>query len=190
MVTKLINSQSVSILKKKAKQLKQSSSIPHHLALETVAQQHGFPTWHHVTESNKPFHESEASLKHGFYAIFDRKDAESFFDEKQRFVEDELGESVCEKLLYNHFINLIDEEEGVALKELMDESELKEDFYATHSHTYLRYLPTKLPDNIHEALVMLREFMFFLPEFIILNGKLYDMDSDTTIEQTSLIQRL
>ena len=190
MTTKLINSQNVSILKKRAKRLKTSNSIPHHQALEVVASESGFSSWHEVCEANQPFLALESSLKHGFIAIYDRKDAESFHDSKNRFVEDGLGELVCEKRLYQHYINLIDEDRGVPLKELMEESQLMDDFHGTYSHTYLRYLPEKPPATVHDALSMLREFMFFLPEFIILNGQLYDMDADETIAQTSLIQRL
>lgn len=190
MTTKLIDSQSVSILKKRAKRLKTSASIPHHQALEVVANESGFNSWHEVCEANKPFVKSEACLKEGFYAIYDRKDAENFYDNQQRFVEDELGERVCEKMLYHHFINRIDDDLGKPVKELLEESELKDEFYATYSHVYLRYLPETSPNTLHEALTILREFMFFLPDFIILNGRLFDMDDDETIAQTSHIQRL
>jgi hypothetical protein len=97
-VTTVVSSKTIQQLKQKAKQNKRTQSIAHNEALQCVAQEAGFVSWHLVTQANFHLLAAEKELKSGVIIGMDVKDGMEYFDsvtDDGTFVYDESLPIVC-----------------------------------------------------------------------------------------------
>ncbi|MGY2488219.1 hypothetical protein [Cupriavidus sp. CP313] len=167
-------------LKQCARKLKRAEGIPHHLALERVAQAVKAPTWHHVVEAYKATDAVDQALVSGLVLAFDVKDADHFDASEAGFVADDqrIAERVFEDIVDMHRYGLNDD--GVPAHQLFDDDQIRE--FAEEdlwNYRYFRLTASESPHNIEAAMVSLRKFCFFGPRIVWLRGACYD-----TFEQT------
>jgi len=179
----IISSTDVEHLKQQARKLKKDSGIPHHEALDQIAQKTGFNHWHHVSESAKMFEPTEKAYFFGLIIALDIKDAQDFRDPTGRFVEDELAYSLCADDIY-HYIREADEDGDLAVDDPHYEED-KQDWMmdGLMNFTFFRFTPTQIPASIDEVVTLVRECSFWPPEFIWYKGALNESPSDQALDE-------
>jgi hypothetical protein len=164
-------SSKVEKLKQKVRKLKKKQELSHHEALDQTAQQGGYHHWHHVTEMATITEPSETAYRSGLLVAFDVKEAESF--DAELFTEDRLAPFFCTEQLWKTYLD-IEIEEDPEFHEL-PESEQREYFQDFMENLiFYRYCEKNTPSSIEEAVKLINEYSFWMPEYIWLKGKLYD----------------
>lgn len=172
----IISSSEVEKLKQKARKLKNDSGIPHHQALDQVAQKAGFNHWHHVSESSNSFKPTEQAYFFGVIIAMDVKDAMDFRDPTGLFVEDELAFALCADDIY-HYIREADDDPHYEedKKEWMMEDLM--------NFTFFRLTAPKIPDSVDEVVKMVRDCSFWPPVFIWHKGAFQESPSDKAFDE-------
>ena len=171
----VISNKNVSILKKRAKKLAKEKNLSHHEALDKVAKDAGFKHWHHICECNEPCKEGEKAFKSGCIIAFDIKDGMDLINIDNKRIKEEtyILTEIIRNDLYEIFLNIPDEddEEERPIKETTDEYDLKEWFQDDLDNIVLCRLKHDKKLNINEVISIAKEYSFFPPVFIWLNGK-------------------
>ncbi len=167
-------------LKQNAKKLKKETGIPHHEALERVAQKTGiFQNWHHVTLAAADSLPAEQAYYSGFCIAMDfsKYDSADFSDSP--FLEDFRLHSLLEPDYRKWLEESIDPDEGVKNKDCWSSEELDEFVTEDLSDVVLlRYTGTHVPSSSEEAIALIMpRYSFWPPLFIRLRGELIDMYS-------------
>lgn len=68
----------VEAMKRQATRLKKTLQMPHHVALEKVARDHGYHHWHHVCECEKATAPAEQTLRLGWVFALDQVSADRY----------------------------------------------------------------------------------------------------------------
>lgn len=164
-------SSKVEKLKQKARKLKKEHGLPYHEALDQTAQQGRYHHWHHVTEMAAITEPSETAYRSGLLVAFDIKDAESFDDEL--FTEDRFAPFFCEEELWKTYLE-IEDEEAPEFHDLLEpeQREYFQDFMG--NLIFYRYCEKNTPTSIEDAVKLINEYSFWMPDYVWLKGKLYD----------------
>lgn len=165
----IVTSKTLSQLKQKARDLKKSAGIPHHVALEQVAKGIGLPNWHKVAESAEITAQTEKAYLSGLIVAFDMKDAGSF-DPANIFIEDQQALAFCEKDLLASFRKACEDEGEPATEEEVEDyrNELH------WNHVLFRYVGHELPLTVRDALSLIYEKSFWAPLYVWLKGSFYE----------------
>lgn len=190
MTTKTITTQAVSKLKQLAKELKRSSDLTHQQALEQIATEYGFDNWHQVTLANQPFKVAEETFKNGIYVLFDVSEADTMraFHE-QMFEQDELAPIACKPALQNALKEMIDEETGLPLVEVLSENEFNEELEDFIDSFVFFKLRVRLLHGDDESLTisainsLVSDWSFWLPSAYIIEGKFIQGDGGPTFDE-------
>ncbi|NOR69624.1 MAG: hypothetical protein GQ532_08015 [Methylomarinum sp.] len=171
----LVTSKTIEIIRQKSRKLKKEKNIIHTQALDEIAQQYHFNHWHHVRESYKVLKPTEQSVKSGLMIAMNAKDADSFYDEKERFIQDDNAFFFCEKDIYHQYIEAIDED-GLKFIDKYSEEELRQDFKDEYimNYGFFRYTASSLPKTINDILKLIKECSFWQPEYIWFNEIFYN----------------
>ena len=172
-IIKIISSDTVERLKQKARKLKREKSITHTQALDEIAVSAGFNHWHQVVQANDALKPSEVALSSGCIMAFDVKDGMDVDTSDGILIEDHFLEMLTEKQLFEIYVNSPDEddEQNRPLKETLSDSELQEYFRDYCSFMYFRLAE---PYANKEVLALIRQYSFWMPQYIWLQGHLID----------------
>lgn len=154
-------------LRRKAKELKKKTGVPHHEALDIVAREiFHLPDWHHFIEQAKANELSERAFKAGLVVGIDVKEASDVRSSLSQFVRDErLVMFVRSEFEKAHPKPWSEEVEG-------DWEDLDWQF------VYFRCVRTT-PNTLDEVWELCRKDFFFGPQYVRLKGKvLQDPFSD------------
>ena len=170
---KTFQSKTFEIIKQKARKLKRENGISHVRALDEIAQQYKFNHWNHLYKT----------LKHGLIIALDIKDAADFYDEKKRFVSDEIAYLICQEMLYLDYIESVDDD-GISFKDKETEAVLKKEFeeYEIDNYRFFRYTVKTLPRTVDEVIKLTNECCFWQPRYIWLNGEFYNQSGSINIQ--------
>jgi len=170
-------------LRQKARKLKRDQNIRHYQALDNVALESGFDHWHHAVDSAKLTSLTENAYYNGFVIAMDVKDAQSFTDPQNRFVEDER----FRYLVRSEFIATYKSELELDGVTLTDE-EIKDDVETDmQNYIFFRYQGLDIPKSVDAGLKMVAECSYWPPMYLWLNGEYVDtfaasaMDSDGNV---------
>lgn len=169
-------------LKQKARKLKRDGGIPHHEALDQVAQSAGFNHWHHISEAAKAFKPTEQAYNFGVIIAMDVKDAEAFQDTSGTFVEDEFAFALCAEDIFENLCEEVDDN-GVPLLDQYDEVELKE--WAQDeimNYIFYRFTGKDIPERAEDVVDRVRQHSFWPPRLIWLRGVLQDNSSGLALD--------
>lgn len=174
-ITKIISSASVERLKQKARKLKREKSITHTQALDEIAVSAGFNHWHQVVQANDRLKPSEVALSSGCAMAFDVKDGMEITSDDV-LIEDHFLEMLTEAQLFEIYANSLDEddEQNRPLKETLSASELRGYFQDHCSYMYFRLAESHANKPLKEILALIRQYSFWMPEYIWLQGHLID----------------
>lgn len=168
-ITYIVSSKTLSQLKQKARDLKKSSGIPHHAALEQVAKSFGLPNWHKVAESAEITAQTEKAYLSGLIVAFDMKDAGSF-DPANTFVEDQQALEFCEKDLLASYRKACEDEGQPATEDEVEEYR----HFELGNHVFFRYVGKDRPQSVREALDIVNAQSFWPPFYVWLNGNFHE----------------
>jgi hypothetical protein len=158
----IITSSSVAHLRRKAKELKKKTGIPHHEALDQVARESKrFRDWYHLMEHANATLPTEQAFKSGLIVGMDRKDVDFDLSRLAHFLPDVRVSS----FLSSEFMKLHP-------KPWSDE--LEYDWEDIDDLEYFRPLRA-FPNTLDEVLELCRKDFFFLPRYIRLKGKVIDL---------------
>lgn len=186
-------------LKREAKTLRKTTGTSLAIALDTVAKQHGYEHWKHVTIcceqtiSLKPLPDSltdylDQAAKHdpasdqsqkafaqGFVFAMDVKDAQDLSLDPE-YVECGDGWYLAARELWKGLIHYRDGETGTTLFEEQPPEELLstalDDLF---NYSFFRYLGATMPASLEEAYKQIKQFSFFPPTHVWLSGKFIDI---------------
>ncbi len=171
----IISSKIFEQLKQRARRLKQSEGIPHHLALERVARSLNFENWHQITAVAAETRVSETAHRSGLIIGLDVKDAsESRFDHDGTFIEDNRLWHFCEAELFQNYL-LSTDDEGRTFESMSTVEELREEFEMGQDIVFYRYTPTDLPANLDAVFSISRQRCFFAPVYVWFRGQFIDV---------------
>lgn len=174
--TTLLPSRAVQSLKEQARKLKRQQNIPHHAALDLVAQQFGLPHWRAVCDAHEAMRPHEQALQSGWLVAFDIKDGLEFAADEAGFAESHLAPLMVREMLFEHFANTPDlEDEQQRPLRITLGPHLDEVFEDELSNLlFFLYSGPKLPDTIEAAKQQLRVHSFWSAQYMWLRGQLHD----------------
>ncbi len=179
MITYYIPTKALEKLKQKARNIKRERNIPHHEALEIVAQEAGLQNWHQVTNAVDATKPAERAFTSGCVIAMDMKQGQDFNSDDGIFIEDQFLCFYAQKTLYENFINAVDEyddrnEPDRKRCEIHSEDELREWFGDEMDNTMFFRLTKADVDSIKELLMLVRERSFWPPRFVWIKGEFFD----------------
>lgn len=171
----IVSSKNFEQFKQRARRLKQSEGIPHHLALERVARSLNFENWHQITAAAAATSLSEAAHRSGLIIGLDLKDASEYrFDHDGTFVEDPRLWHFCEAELFQNYC-LSTDDEGRTFESMSTVEELRDEFEMGHDTVLYRYTRTALPESLDDVFAMSRQRCFFAPVCVWFRGQFIDV---------------
>ncbi|CCN85990.1 hypothetical protein [Vibrio nigripulchritudo] len=175
-ISRIISSVTVERLKQKARKLKRERSITHTQALDQIAVSAGFNHWHQVVKANDLLKPSEIALSLGCVMAFDVKDGMDVDTSDGVLIEDHFLEALTQNQLFEIYANSPDEddEQNRPLKETLSDSELHEYFQDDCTFMYFRLVETHASKSLKELLPLIRQYSFWMPQYIWLQGHLID----------------
>lgn len=174
--TTFLPSRAVQSLKEQARKLKRQQNIPHHAALDLVAQQFGFPHWRAVCDAHEAMRPHEQALQSGWLVALDIKDGMEFAADEAGFVDATLGPLLVREILFEHFANTpdLDDEQQRPLRATLGPY-LEEEFEDEFSNLlFFSYCGPELPATIEVAEQQLRAHSFWSARYMWLRGQLHD----------------
>lgn len=176
-------------LKQYAKKLKKEFGIPHHKALDLIAQQIHCHHWHHVTQLLSITEESEESYKNGLIVAFgfsEINDSATFFTE-DNFVKSlilrerlEFDDNFIENIKSNNWIN---SHSNFSIYSDLDVEIIE---YLNNFH-YFKFTGKDIPKDFHKAIDVTRRDFFFPPRLVVLKGKFFDIHEILIIDSNNSI---
>lgn len=175
-ITFIIPANNVEQLKQAARKLKRDQSIPHHQALDLIAQRYGrgnFQNWHHLIEAAKITALSETAFQFGLMIAFDMKDGMSFDYDLTGFVPDEQAPY----FVYDDVLDMLRhelDEDGVPYHELQSDEIIKQEAHDFLGELMFFRCITDIPGDIQAALKQVAKGSFWPPQHVWLHGAFYD----------------
>lgn len=179
----IITSATVEKLKQKARKLKKDNGIPHHDALDQVAQSAGFNHWHHVAESAKAFEPTEQAYYFGVLIAVDIKDAMDFHAPTGQFVEDAAAFAVCADDMYAYMREADEDDDTVDADPHYEEDKREWMMDELMNYVFFRHTGHSIPENIELVVEAVREFSFWPPIFIWHKGTFQECPSDDALDE-------
>nr|WP_315494229.1 hypothetical protein [uncultured Rhodoferax sp.] len=192
-------------LKREAKTLRKTTGTSLAVALDTVAMQHGYDHWKHVSscredtislkslpdslaeyldraaKNNPASTESQKAFAHGFVFAMDVKDALEL-SLASEFAECDDGWYLAARNLWTGLIHHRDDETGATLFEMQSPEDLVETAVEDlHNYRLFRYLGTTTPASLEEAYKQINQISFFPPTHVWLDGKFIDISEVSEI---------
>ncbi len=186
-------------LKREAKTLRKTTRTSLAIALDTVAMQHGYDHWKHVSscredtislkslpdslaeyldrtaKSNPASTESQKAFAHGFVFAMDVKDALEL-SLASEFAECDDGWYLAARDLWTGLSHHRDDETGDTLFEMQSPEDLVETAVEDlQNYRFFRYSGTTTPASLEEACKQINQLSFFPPTHVWLNGKFIDI---------------
>ena len=170
-ITVIIPSVTVEKLKQSARRIKKKLGLSHHEALDKVAEMAGFNHWHHVIQMAAKTEPVETAFRSGLVYGFDASEA----DFEAEFLE-EIASSVAEYFAKDslwQFYKNVDAADDPELANMSDE-EFKEFLEEElQGLVFFRFTGNELPQTVDGAIELIREFSFWNPAYVWLNGTLH-----------------
>jgi len=153
-------------MRRKAKELKKQTGVPHHEALDIVAREiFHLPDWHHFIEQAKANELSERAFKAGLVIGMDPKDADYNPSRLINFVPDDR----LEMFVHSEFEK----------QHPKPWSENVEDMWEAYEELVYFRCKGAAPGTLEETLKICEKDFFFAPFYVRLKGKvLQDAFSD------------
>lgn len=169
--------------RQQARNLKRSSDIAHHEALELVAKANRFDSWHHVVTEARLNRITEIAFRSGLIVAYDIKDAMDNWNPDATFIDDSRAFLFCEKDVFEWYRRGDDEAEGeekaaVPTDPAVYMEEFGEWFMNVH---FFRYVGPTLPPTPTKVLPLLDERCFFAPMFLWYRGRFIDPWRDLAV---------
>lgn len=189
-------------LRRQAKTLRKSTGTSLAVAQDTIAQQHGYAHWKHVTvcaqqttreRPRKPLPEhladyldraaardpasaeTQKAFGHGFVFAMDVKDAESLTLEPE-YIEFEDGWYIAARQLWPALIQELEEESGGTFLERLAPSDLlRTALDDVSNYRLFRYAGLNAPASLEEAYQRTQALSFFPPTHMWINGRFVDV---------------
>lgn len=175
-ITKVITTSNVERLKQSARKLKREACIPHHQALDIVAQKAGFQHWHQVVQANAHLAPAETALSQGYILAFEEREGADVSTYDGSLIEDHLIEILVQSQLLAMYGDTVDEEdpEQRCLKDLLTPSELKAEFEEDFPFRFFRLSEDVECSTLHQLFDIVRERSFWMPIFVWCKGEFID----------------
>jgi hypothetical protein len=173
----IVSSKNFEQFKQRARRLKRSEGIPHHLALERVARSLKFENWHQITVAAAETSLSEAAHRAGLIIGLDVKDASEYrFDHDGTFIEDHRLWHFCAAELFQNYC-LSTDDEGRTFESMSTAEELREEFEMGQAQDTVlyRYTGPTLPATVDNVFAMSRQRCFFAPVYVWFKGQFIDV---------------
>lgn len=192
-------------LKREAKTLRKTTGTSLAVALDTVARQHGYEHWKHVTicseqtislkllpesladyldraaKHDPASIESQKAFAQGFVFAMDVKDAQDL-SLAPEYVECGDGWYLAARDLWKGLIHYRDDETGTTLfEEQPPEELLSTALDDLHNYSFFRYLGATTPTSLEEAYKQIKRLSFFPPSHVWLSGKFIDINEVSEI---------
>lgn len=189
-------------IKRLAKTLRKTTKTSLAVALDTVAKQHGYQHWKHVTlcqaqtaalrqskplpndieaflnesaEANPILSTTQEAFDHGFVFAMDVKDAQDLVLQGD-YEELEDGWQVAARNLWYSLIHSRDDETGTTLFETCPQDELLQIVLDDQSnYRFFRFTGATIPASLEAAYRAIRQMSFFPPTHIWLGGRYIDI---------------
>lgn len=173
--------------KQQAKKIKKEQGLPHHEALDLVAQKYKYHHWHHVTEMAALTEPTEKAYRQGLLIAFDMSNVDGVDFEDTPFKEAEWAECFCKEELWKNYLeSAIAENLEEGYEE--DEEDIKEDFtYHVESLVFCRYTGKRTPANLKSALKMINKHFFWLPDYVWLKGNFYNTSLEPSYQDGKVV---
>lgn len=166
-----LSQKSVELFKQAARKLKRARQIPYRLALENIAQSHGFPNWKCVTVCRNTSKDTEVALRSGLILAFDTSQkaaiALRLAHSKAVFVEDAIASELCRNQLIERSAS---RQEGAATqdqKENVSADDLSDVFYC-------RYTGSRVIKTVSQALKLADKHLILPPRIVWIKGRCYN----------------
>jgi len=171
-------------LKQKAKKLKKEKSIPHHEALDIVANDYGKVSpesrlkhqaiqsifqWKHIVEAHTVTKLAEDAISDGFVVLIDPKDDPHC--DTEYFIRDVQLECLCEPMIKELYLQRTDPEED---GHIPDQEELLRWFHDEYDMFGFFRLKGRIPNSKKKAWELYFKEFFFAPEAIIFKGEAFN----------------
>jgi len=155
----IMPSAQVDWLRRKAKQIRKETGVPHHEALDIVAREFGhLSDWHHVIESAKVTEPAERAHKTGLVIGMDVKEADDVNVSR-------LTHFVVDEQLYFFVLREYGKEGPVSWD---DEDEEARQI----AHEFVFFRSKRLvPDTLDQAVAIAEKDFFFAPRYLRLKGE-------------------
>lgn len=165
-------SKDIERLKRRARELKRRVGMPHHQALDLVAQQLGLAHWHHVITAHAAMQPTELAFRRGLVIALDIKDALDLGDTAP-FVRDDDLAPLCRADLYQDLCHSLDEELQAPMSQLYDERELQSWCdEVVNEHFFYRWAGHgAIPSTTEDILAVVRTFSFWPPRYVWRGGQ-------------------
>ncbi|OAI20578.1 hypothetical protein A1507_04910 [Methylomonas koyamae] len=170
-ITVIIPSVTVQKLKQSARRIKKKLGLSHYEALDKVAEMAGFNHWHHVIQMASKTEPVETAFRSGLVYGFDASEA----DFEAEFLE-EIASPVAGYFAKDplwQFYKNVDEADDPELANMSDE-EFKEFLEEElQGLVFFRFTGNELPQTVDGAIELIREYSFWNPAYVWLNGALH-----------------
>ena len=185
-------------LKRLAKTLRKTSGTSLAVALDTIAKQHGYVHWKHVTvcveqtasilltkplpdglkryleqagERHPASEDTQKAFAQGFVFAMDVKDAGEL-SQTDAYVECDDGWYIAAQDLWRDLVHYRDHETGTTLLETQSLHELVNTALDDlQNYRFFRQVTGRTPQSLEEAYKLINEISFFPPSYIWINGK-------------------
>jgi hypothetical protein len=152
--------------KQQARQLKRSTNIAHHEALDALAQRNQFQDWHHVTVEAGLNRLSEKAIRQGFVVAYDVKEASESPLPDELFIEDWRAPHFADRDVFAWYVSGDEADSGPMA---VNEEYCQEYSEWAENLCYFRFCGP-MPQNVEEGMRILGERCFFPPVFVWFRG--------------------